>query len=42
MKTQAGAVGWGGQPVAHDDNIEPITSAAIIKATDVFMSLPYS
>jgi hypothetical protein len=42
MKTQAGAVGGGGQPVAHDDNRKPINRAAIIKGTEVLMSLSHS
>jgi hypothetical protein len=38
-KTQLGAVGVVGQPVAHDDNMQPITSAAIIKDMYILISL---
>jgi hypothetical protein len=38
-KTQAGAVGVVGQPVAHDDNMQPINSAAIIKGIYSLISL---
>jgi hypothetical protein len=38
-KTQAGAVGVVCQPVAHDDNMKPINSAAIIKGMSVLTSL---
>src|SRR5919197_5534836 len=38
-KTQAGAVGVGGPPMAHDDTKAPITRAAIIMATAILMPL---
>jgi hypothetical protein len=41
MKTRAGAVGVVGQSVAREDTREPITSAAMIKTTDVLMSLAH-
>jgi hypothetical protein len=40
IKAQGVAVGVVGQPAAHDDTMEPITRAAIIKATDALM--PFS
>jgi hypothetical protein len=37
MNTHSGAVGGGGQPIAHDDSRDASTNAAIKKPTVVFM-----